>query len=145
MAALKVLVATDGSDPSLRACRFARDTLKLEGASIRLLTVLSFSLDPYTLLGEEMGDTPARVERVKEAVEEATRVPAKMLEEGGAKVTTAHRFGAPADEILNELVEWEPDLVILGRRGLSLTKRWLLGSVSERVVRHAHVPVLVVS
>lgn len=100
---LKVLVAVDGSDPALRACWFAVDTLRLEGAVARLLTVLSFTLDPYTLLGEKLEDTPGRMQVVSDAVEEATRLPTKVLEEAGAKVGTIHRFGAPADEILEEI------------------------------------------
>jgi nucleotide-binding universal stress UspA family protein len=36
------------------------------------------------------------------------------------------------------------DLVILGRRGNSLFEKWILGSVSERVLRYAHCPVMVV-
>ena len=65
--------------------------------------------------------------------------------ERAARVEVRHRFGNPADEILAEAQEREPDLIVVGRRGLSAPGRWLIGSVSDRVVRHAHAPVLVVS
>jgi nucleotide-binding universal stress UspA family protein len=115
------------------------------GAEVRLLVILSFELDPYTLLGEELDDTPERLRMVREAVERATGEVRPVFETAGHQVSVAHRFGNPADEILQEVEEWKPDLVVLGRRGLSAPSRWLLGSVSDRVLHHAHAPVLVVS
>lgn len=63
----------------------------------------------------------------------------------GARVDVRHRVGNPADEILAEAQDRDPDLIVVGRRGLSAPGRWLVGSVSDRAVRHAHEPVLVVS
>jgi nucleotide-binding universal stress UspA family protein len=145
MEPIKVLVAADGSEPVVRACQFAADRVGMTDASVRLLTVLSFTMDPYTLLGEELEDTPARLEAIREAVDEATRIPAKIFEAAGATVQVYHRFGNPADEILAEIDQWQPDLLLMGRRGLSGPERWLLGSVSERLIRHAKVPILVVT
>jgi nucleotide-binding universal stress UspA family protein len=142
---VKVLVATDGSEAVLRACQFAADRVRLTDASVRLLTVLSFNMDPYTLLGEELEDTPVKLEAVREAVEEATRIPAKILGATGATVQACHRFGNPADEILAEIERWHPNLMLMGRRGLSGPERWLVGSTSERVIRHTKVPILVVT
>lgn len=145
MSIRKVLVATDGSDSALRASQVLADLLSGRAAEARLLVVLSFELDPYTLLGEELADAAERTRMVAQAVEEATARPRHVLEAAGRSVSVAHRFGNPADEILEEAEEWAPDLVVMGRRGLSGPARWLLGSVSERVMRHARVPVLIVS
>jgi nucleotide-binding universal stress UspA family protein len=145
MSIQRVLVATDGSDSALRASQVLADLLSGSRAEIRLLTVLSFELDPYTLLGEELADAQERARMVARAVEEATAPPRRVLEDAGHSISVTHRFGNPADEILEEAEESTPDLVVMGRRGLSGPARWLLGSVSERGIPHARVPVLIVS
>jgi nucleotide-binding universal stress UspA family protein len=52
--------------------------------------------------------------------------------------------GDPREEIVRAAEEWPADLVVLGARGLTSVARFLLGSVSLAVARHAHCPVLVV-
>jgi len=141
---VRVLVGTDGSEPALRASRTAAALLP-QGTEVRLIVVLSFELDPLTLLGEELEDTPERQRMVHQAVERAVAEPRQVFEEAGHRVTVTHRFGNPADEILSEVEEWRPELVVVGRRGLTAPGRWLLGSVSDRLVHHASVPVLVAS
>jgi nucleotide-binding universal stress UspA family protein len=141
---VRVLVGADGSEPALRASRAAAALLP-KGTEVRLIVVLSFELDPYTLLGEELEDTPERGRMVHQAVERAVAEPRRVFEGAGHGVTVTHRFGNPADEILNEVQEWNPDLIVVGRRGLTAPGRWLLGSVSDRLVHHAPTPVLVAS
>lgn len=143
-APVRFLAAVDGSEHAVRACRTAVGLLQQRGQEVLILVVLSFELDPYTLLGEDLADTPERLEIVRGAVEQATAEPRQIFEEAGYTVSVRHRFGNPADEILDEIGQWGTDLVIMGRRGLSRASRWLLGSVSDRVVRHAHVPVLII-
>lgn len=67
-----------------------------------------------------------------------------MFTAAGHEVRVTHRFGNPADEIVGAIEEWDPDLVVVGRRGLSGVGRWVLGSVSDRIVHHSTPPVLVV-
>jgi nucleotide-binding universal stress UspA family protein len=63
----------------------------------------------------------------------------------GGTVAEAHlRMGAVADEIVGLADELEAGLVVVGSRGLGRITRALAGSVSERVFRHAHCPVMVV-
>lgn len=57
---------------------------------------------------------------------------------------TLHRLGNPSDEILNEIQQWHPDLVVVGTFGTSGFTKMIIGSVSEYLVKHSHVPVLVV-
>jgi nucleotide-binding universal stress UspA family protein len=142
---MRILLATDGSPSAIRAAARLAELVPLRDVEVRLLTVLSFMLDPYTLLGEELADTPDRRRVEQQAIEEATQKPRELLEKRGARISLAHRFGFIADEILEEIDEWEPDLVVMGRRGLSSAKRLILGSVSDRVSHHAKVPLLLVS
>lgn len=141
----RVLVAVDGSESAVRAAEVAARLLSGRRLEVELLVVLSFQLDPYTLLGEPLADLPEAQRAERHAIETATAEPSKMFAAAGATTGIRHRFGNPADEILEEAQEWEPDLIVVGRRGLSAPGRWLMGSVSDRVVRHAHHPVLVVS
>jgi len=52
--------------------------------------------------------------------------------------------GDPADMILDEAKVRDADLIVVGSRGLNAAQRFLLGSVSPKVVSHAHCPVLIV-
>lgn len=47
------------------------------------------------------------------------------------------REGDPREVIVEQAETWQADLIVLGSRGLSTIKRWILGSVAESVVRHA--------
>ena len=141
---IRVLAAVDGSEHAERAAQVAAGLLAGRRLEVEVLVVLSFELDPYTLLGESLEDTPERQRAERHAVETATSAPKRIFEAVRARVEVRHRFGNPADEILAEAQEREPDLIVVGRQGLSAPARWLIGSVSDRVVRHAHAPVLVV-
>jgi nucleotide-binding universal stress UspA family protein len=141
---IRVLAAVDGSEHAERAAQVAAGLVAGRRAEVELLMVLSFELDPYTLLGEPVEETLETQRAEHHAIEAATAAPRRILESAGARVEIRHRFGNPADEILAEAQEREPDLIVVGRQGLSPPARWLIGSVSDRVVRHAHAPVLVV-
>ena len=69
-----------------------------------------------------------------------TEVVERYLVRDGFEVSTA----ADGDVAISLAQSWGPDLIVVGRRGQSPVKRWLLGSVSERIVHHASVPVLLV-
>jgi nucleotide-binding universal stress UspA family protein len=134
----RVLLAVDGSDRALRACAIAVPLLGPK-TQVRLLTVLSYDKYPHAL-GEHRLERQRSVDR---AVLAAQRGAAELLAASGADIAHIHRFGKASDEILGEIEEWSPDLVVIGRRGLGAPARWL-GSVSEAVLHRSRVPVLVV-
>jgi nucleotide-binding universal stress UspA family protein len=141
---MRVLVATDGSDAAERACRTFVSLLGDRKAEVRVFTVLSYEFYPYAMVaGEHLADEAERVERVQTEIDRSTHAPGSFAAAAGHAVSIAHRFGNPSDEILTEIEQWRPDLVVVGRRGARGLERWL-GSVSEHVVRRAGVPVLVV-
>ena len=139
---MSALVATDGSDHALKAARFVAGILPA-GAEVRLPVVLSMELQPRTYLGE-LSDAEARRARIAEATEEAVAETRRILEAAGHAVSVRRRFGNPPDETLAEVEEWQPDLVVVGRRGLGRASSFLLGSVSSYLLRHSPAPVLVV-
>jgi nucleotide-binding universal stress UspA family protein len=69
---------------------------------------------------------------------------AAHLRDAGRTVTTAVRSGSAAIQLLQAAEKTGADLVVMGGRGISNIDRFLLGSVSERVLRHAHCSVLIV-
>src|ERR1700756_1469486 len=85
----------------------------------RVLTVLSYTLYPYALYPDrELSDEVSRARAAEEEAGIATHDARLILEKAGFAVETTHRFGNPPDEIIAELEEWKPDLLVMGRRGV---------------------------
>jgi nucleotide-binding universal stress UspA family protein len=142
----RVLVPTRGSSWALRACRLAVRMLPPGSVEVRLLTVLPSELYPlpYTVEGREMFDMTERLRWVEEAADPAVAEPRRVFEQAGHAVSVHHRFGPPPGQILSEIDDWKPDLVVMGRwRGVSALE-WVTGSIFERVMRQANAPVLIV-
>lgn len=111
------------------------------GSKVRMLTVVSYqaqSDSPWNRLGDPE-DAAAQIASTQSEVFAGAR---RILEMAGAQVSATHRFGDPADEILNEASDWGADLILLGHHNGLV--RWFLGSVTESIVKRADVPVLVV-
>lgn len=67
-----------------------------------------------------------------------------MLDAQNLAYTPSKEMGHPAATIIRVAEDEKCDLILLGSRGLGEVKRFLLGSVSDAVVHHAHCPVLIV-
>ena len=126
----KILVAIDGSESAEKALKYAVQLAKKHKAKVTLLNVQEsklFSLKPKVI--KEVGE---RV--LSEAV-------AKVK---GSNVSTQLEFGNPAETIIEVAEKKNHDLIVVGSRGLSSVKRFLLGSVSDDVSHHAKCSVLIV-
>jgi len=130
-----VLVPFDFSDACLEAVEVARTFVELD-ASVTVLHVVSPPLTSYSgLLRSDF-----EPERTRKEAQKRLRM---TLDQEGFKVQALTRVGKPAHEILEHLENVPAELVVIPARTKKGLGRWLLGSVSERVVRHATVPVLV--
>ena len=138
-----ILVAIDGSEHSRRAARFAHDLAQQTGARITLL----FVLEPPRVLPfgfmDSVAITPPHtdaqgLERVQRLLEQVAADLPK------AQVEKLVEFGPPSDTIVAVAQKTGADLIVVGARGLSAGGKWLLGSVSDRVLQHAGRPVTVV-
>jgi nucleotide-binding universal stress UspA family protein len=137
---VRVLLALDRWSQSTESAEFLAPLLTA-GSRVRILSVVSYGAQsdgPWTGLGDADG-AAAQVAGTQSEVFQSAR---HILERAGAQVSATHRFGDPADEILNEASDWGADLLLVGHHnGLA---RWFLGSVTESVVKRSSLPVLVV-
>jgi len=144
-----VLVAMDGSDDSFLAVRFLQSLALPRRTKVRLLSVVEPLRFPTTAPGGAVRGQLLRM--LKELEAERRGELEKVLERGAAqlddkltRVTRSTPTGAPADEIVAAANDYDTDLVVVGARGRGGMARLLLGSVSEKVLRDARCPVLIV-
>jgi nucleotide-binding universal stress UspA family protein len=133
----RILVGVDGSENSLRAARMATEI----GLPFRSEVVLLYVLQPTESAYYTGMPTTEEAERAKG--EEKLYRANVICEEAGLKTTMKVMLGNPAEVIL-DLSEEGFDLVVVGTRGMSAVARFLMGSVSGRVVQLSKVPVVVV-
>ncbi len=136
---MRVLLATDGSANARAAARWLRDCPLPGTARLRVLTVVT--LLPSALDIPQVADLNAALLADGGRLVEET---VALLGPRGAAAETTVTQGNPKEEIVGAADAWPADLVVLGARGLGAAAAWLLGSVSQAVVRHVRCPVLVV-
>jgi nucleotide-binding universal stress UspA family protein len=137
----RILVAIDGSDPSLKAARMAADIALRFGAQLTLVHVV-----PKLLLPPDVyGLTLAEVEREHRAyAEKLLQKAIAFLAEPGVDTTSTILYGSPAESIAEEAAAGDVGMVVVGSRGHGAVARMFLGSVSDRIVHISPKPVLVV-
>jgi nucleotide-binding universal stress UspA family protein len=135
----RILLATDGSPNAEGAVNYARDLALRDNAQVIL--VHAFPTIP-TYLGEPWSEQVIE-KTVAHGKQVADRM-AEQLREAGIDVRVEVLEGPPADAILRVAEIRKCDLIVMGNRGYGEVASLLLGSVSHRVVAHAHAPVLVV-
>lgn len=140
----RILIATDGSALSLAIVDPAMQFASVFGSEIIALHVWdSYVLDGGPLAGMEAGMPPPS-EAPLSSEDEVTEEVARRVAPSGLKVTRVTRYGEPASEILDHCREHGVELIALAiHEGWELS-RWMAGSMAERVLRFAEVPVLVV-
>lgn len=139
----KVILATDGSVHSLAAARF----LSLFRLSPDCEIVLLHVLPPAPSWAPKSGSSMEALEQlglamIRSADEAIDKTKDNLSTD--ARITTLVGEGDPAQEILRVGAETGADLTVMGYMGLSGVKRFLLGSVSQKVSRYSHGSVLVV-
>ena len=134
-----ILLPTDGSESMDAVVEHAADVAGRRDATVHVLYVI----DDRSFLTLQEGMQADVVEELRVEGETATTDVAGRLEAAGATVRTEIRTGNPADEILACVEACGADLVVMGTHGADY-QRNMLGSVSQKVVTMADVPVLTV-
>ncbi|MBV9485126.1 MAG: universal stress protein [Frankiaceae bacterium] len=143
----RIVVGTDGSSTADRAVDVAGGLALLSGAEVHVVTayrpvraavMAGVSASGGAIAPAWLGDD----ERV--AAEEVVRRAMERLESTGAAVRSLARLGEPADAHLAVAAELDADLIVVGNRGMSGVRRYLLGNVADRVAHHAPCSVHIV-
>src|SRR5262249_25153814 len=142
------LVGMDGSENAFQALRFLLSLPLARQTKLRLLSVVEPIRYPASAPGAVRGHL---IRMLKEIENERRGELEKVLEKAAAelgssltRVTRSTPTGNPADAICAAAAAHDADLVVVGARGLGGMMRLLLGSVSEKVLRYARCPVLIV-
>ena len=140
-----IVVGTDGSDTAKEAVRQATELAKQVGDSIELVS--AYEPVASSRLREEQRDVPADLEWMvnpREDVDATLEAAAEVARTAGVEVSIYARQGDPADAILDVAEEKNADLIIVGNKGMTGAKRFLLGSVPNKVSHHAPCSVLII-
>ena len=134
-----IVVGTDGSGRAGAAVRKAFELARLTGATVHAVNVMHTSAafeDPHSaqLVMDELRD---HAEGIKEQLERDARRQGVIVEFHSA-------VGEPADVLVELAEKLDADLVVVGNRGMSGMKRFVLGSVPNRVSHHCPCSVLIV-
>lgn len=138
----KILIATDGSQYSDKALEVAIGLAKAFNSSLYIIHVVEE--DKVAMAASTM---PIMVNVIEDMVKIGNEILNKAktkASEAGVNTEVILARGNAADKILENADKLNVDLIVVGSRGLRGLARFLLGSVSEKVVRHSNKPVLVV-
>jgi nucleotide-binding universal stress UspA family protein len=140
-----IVVGTDGSDTATQAVRQAVDLAGAVGANLELVS--AYAPVPEQRLREERREAPEDLQwaiNPREDVDVMLEAAAELAREAGVQTRAYPRQGDPADAILDVAEETEADLIIVGNKGMTGAKRFLLGSVPNKVSHHAPCSVLII-
>jgi nucleotide-binding universal stress UspA family protein len=140
-----IVVGTDGSETAGKAVNEAIDLAKSLGASISLVS--AYEPVPKARLREEARQTPSDLQWMvnpREDVDSTLSDAADLVRGAGLEVETFAREGDPADAILDVAEERGADLIVVGNKGMTGARRFLLGSVPNKVSHHAPCSVLII-
>ena len=140
-----IVVGTDGSETASEAVRQALDLAAETGA--RLEIVSAYEPVPKSRLRQEAQQAPEDIQwtiHAREDVEATLQEVVDGAREKGLECSTHARQGDPADAILDVAEETSADLIVVGNKGMTGAKRFLLGSVPNKVSHHAPCSVLII-
>ena len=135
----RILVPLDGSDRAEQAIAAAANLAGVSGGSILLLHVVNPDITHLEAPGISIGTIDAEIERAKQYL--AMVATCKML--SGISVTTEVLAGDPALTIFPAAHAHQADLIIMCSHDSTGTRRWDMGSVSQKVARCSPLPVLI--
>ncbi len=141
----RIVVGTDGSDTAAEAVSQAVDLAKLANAQLSIVS----AYEPVSKrrVEEEREEAPRDVQYEIGPREDVNLVldgAAAAARKEGIEVQTHPVEGDPAEAILNVAEETDADLIVVGNKGMTGARRFLLGSVPNNVSHHAPCSVIIV-
>lgn len=146
---MKILLAVDDSEFSKAAVNAILNQFRPDGVEVNVLTVVEYLRLAPAYVGMGVGpsvpaDFAGVIEKWLDQAEHLVKESAKSLESAGFRATATVKEGDAKNQILEYADEWRPDLIMVGSHGRKGINRFLLGSVSEAIVRHAPCSVQIV-
>jgi nucleotide-binding universal stress UspA family protein len=141
----RIVVGTDGSETAAEAVRQAVDLAKLANAQLSIVSAYE-PVPTRRVEGEKLG-APADVQYEIGPREDVNLVldgAAAAARKEGIEVQTHPVEADPAEAILNVAEETKADLIVVGNKGMTGARRFLLGSVPNNVSHHAPCSVIIV-
>jgi nucleotide-binding universal stress UspA family protein len=141
----KILAAIDGSEVSEKVLQKSKAIAEKYQSEVLVMTIVKRMMPNYHYrMGADFGHTHL-VDKDDEEIGKRMMEHAKeVFKDYPGKFDTLLAHGEPADGILEIADREQPDLLIMGSRGLGGFKRVMLGSVSTKVLHHANCDVMVV-
>ena len=144
----KILVCSDGSDGALIAVKMGAQIAQKCHSALLLIHTYDLTVAAYPPLVAGAWELPVS-QNGMDAYAGQARIAleahaGKILREAGVKYESLLEHGHPVEAITRLARQREADLIVLGSRGLSNIQSFLIGSISEGVLHHAHCPVLIV-
>ena len=139
-----MLVATDGSDTAAKAVSEAADLAAGIGARVHVMTAyqpLRARVASGKTVDPEVTDWHLAEDSKADSILDEARAALRLR---GVEAQPHARRGDPADAIIDLAEELGTDLIVVGNKGLSGARRFLLGSVHDKVSHHAPCSVLIV-
>jgi nucleotide-binding universal stress UspA family protein len=139
-----IVVGTDGSETAGKAVAKAIEIAKQGG--YRLAVVSAYKPITGRIVGAEAsGEGTAWMDGLSDAhVDAVLRAAVELARSSGVAVESHPRKGDPADALLEVAEEQDADMVVVGNKGMTGARRFLLGSVPNKVAHHASCSVLIV-
>ena len=141
----RIVVGTDGSETAGEAVRQAVDLAKLAGAQLSIVS--AYAPVPKRRIQSEQEEAPADVQYEigpREDVNLVLDAAAANAKKDGLEVQTHPVEGDPAEAVLSVAEETKADLIVVGNKGMTGARRFLLGSVPNNVSHHAPCSVMIV-
>jgi len=141
----RIVVGTDGSETAAAAVAQAVELAKLSGAQLSIVS--AYAPVPQRRVQDEQSGAPADVQHQigpREDVNLVLEAAAAEARKDGVEVQTHPVEADPADAILNVAEKVDADLIVVGNKGMTGARRYLLGSVPNNVSHHAPCSVIIV-
>jgi len=140
-----IVVGTDGSETAHRAVEAAVELARLTGATLELVS----AYEPVSnqRLRREARQVPPDLQWMvnpREDVDATLAAAAERVRGAGVTAEVYAREGDPADAILDVAEELGSELIVIGNKGMTGAKRFLLGSVPNKVSHHAPCAVMII-
>lgn len=134
----RILVAYDGSPHAEHAMNVA---LSMAGEMKAKLFVVSVIRPPEPA---ESAEFHAVVDDGREKFEKSYIPIRELAKQRDIELETEIVVGHPAEQIIHMADKTQASLIVMGKRSHTILHRWMIGSNSERVLRYAHCPVMIV-